>query len=172
MGSSHDKGDRNERKAKKILSCFKGVRAETIKQKSSYNVDLFGLADIIGINAETGELYLVQVKTNGNFTHRKMQHYTQMAAIRLNQSLHHFEVWDRTDRKGWEFYRWNPGMEEKAAGHFHHEDWGGMEKYAEIRELNDPKGIAEKLLKRRTETFTEENWMQEEHRREQKVKEK
>lgn len=169
MGSSQDKGDRNERKAKKILSRFKGVRAETVLQRSSYNQDFLGLADIIGINADTGELYLVQVKTNGNFTHRKMKKFTQLAAMRLDNDLHHFEVWNRIDRKGWEFFRYNSKMEEKAAGHFHHENWGGMEKYAEVREMNDPDLVASKLLERRTETFTEENWMQEERRRKNKV---
>lgn len=167
---SKKKGDRNERKAKKILQCYKGVRAEKVLQKSGYNVDLFGLADLLGINPDTGELYLVQVKTNGGFTEEKMRHFAQMATIRLHDELHHFEVWDRADRQGWTFYRFNPDMEQDDPGYFHHEDWGGMEKYAEVNQLNDPKGIAEELLEQRPEDFSSKNWAQEEHERKSAVK--
>lgn len=170
MVDTNKKGSRNERKAKDILNCFKHVKAEKITQRSNVKHDFFGLADVLGIDNDTGELYMIQVKTNQNFSEKKAAHYTQFAHIRLNNRLHHFELWNRNDREGWEFYRFNPNMKEDDEGYFHHESWGGLQKYFEVDKLNDPRTIAKELLSIRPEEFIEEaNTMQEEHNRKEQI---
>jgi len=130
----------------KILKHFDYVRAQKVQQKSGANYDLFGLADILGVNATTGEMHFIQVKTNGNHTARQRQLMAQKAFTHLHPQLHNFEIWDRIDRKRWAFYRVNQAEDLAELD---------MEKYAEIDILNDPAAIAKELLEEREEDYTD-----------------
>lgn len=101
------KGDRNERQARRILS----ARYSAERVPSIYgNNDPFRLADIMGVKAGF-PFALIQVKTN-RFTASDRRKYASRASLKVDGEHTLFEVWVREDRTGWEMYRFDPERNE------------------------------------------------------------
>lgn len=138
-----DKGDKNELKAQKILNSMHQMRCEKVMQRSGDEYDYLGLADLLGLNRSNGDLWLIQVKTNSGYSRHDMLQFAFNARLHLDPGQHHFEVWDRIDRQGWEIHRWVRHMQPDEQGYFLDERCGGMKLVNDIDVMNDPGAIAD-----------------------------
>lgn len=102
--TNREKGARNERQARRILSAR--YRAERIATEH----DPFHLADLMGLQGGL-PFVLVQVKTN-RFTAEEKRQYRKWAHRKVDGEHTIFEVWVRKDRAGWEMHRLDPETRE------------------------------------------------------------
>lgn len=105
--ATNQKGQRNERKAAKILGRVHG-RSHVDKVARLSNNDPLRFIDVLG-SKEGWPVRFVQVKTN-RFAAKDRRKYGQL--IRSFSESVVCEVWVRVDREGWRFYRYDRGGEE------------------------------------------------------------